>query len=339
MPRGFPFRHFDRLVFLTQVTHLFSKMHPNGAANSNHPQRVAGVSSGDRVLTEKSWLEKRRQHAERLHPWVSDRLNRMSRGQKHPVYDFLFDYYSHRPSYLRRWHPGLGTLLEGAVAEKFLACREYSRMSRGIGADPAKLHPGRREAVAWILQLLQQCRGRPPQFGCFGLHEWAMVYRCQEVRHEYPLRLSPERLAAVVESLPIRCSHYDAFRFFTPAARPLNQLQPEKGRQPAFEQGGCLHANMDLYKWAFKLSPWSPSDLVADTFLFAARIREIDMRASPYDFSELGFEPICIETPAGRTEYERWQREFAALGVPLRDRLIAVCQGILARTSSQVSGI
>ena len=32
----------------------------------------------------------------------------MSRGERHPVDDFLFEYYPNRPSLLRRWHPGLG---------------------------------------------------------------------------------------------------------------------------------------------------------------------------------------------------------------------------------------
>ena len=87
---------------------------------------------------------------------------------------------------------------------------------------------------------------------------------------------------------------------------------------------------MDLYKWAFKLAPFTPAELTADGFELAVAIREIDMRASPYDLRELGFEPIAIETPAGRAEYERYQRAFAARGEPLRARLIALCDQLLA---------
>ena len=42
---------------------------------------------------------------------------RASIGEKHPVYDFLFDYYSFRPGLLRRWQPGIETVLEGSQAE------------------------------------------------------------------------------------------------------------------------------------------------------------------------------------------------------------------------------
>ena len=38
----------------------------------------------------------------------------MSRGEKHPVHDFLFEYYSFRPAHLLRWTPGADVLLEGA---------------------------------------------------------------------------------------------------------------------------------------------------------------------------------------------------------------------------------
>lgn len=277
------------------------------------------------------WSSLRVQHVERVSEWVTAQTVRSSRGQKHPVYDFLFDYNNLRPSHLLHWHPGLNFCLEGEGAEEWLSFRHYGRLPGGIGADPKQFPRARRQAVDWILNLLRNCRERPPQFGCFGLHEWAMVYRSPDLRHQdYPLRLSPDRLAEVVEAQPIRCSHYDAFRFFTPAAQPLNQLQPTRKAQPDMEQRGCLHVNMDLLKWAHKLTPWTPSDLVADTFLLAARIREVDMRASPYDLRDLGFEPILIETPDGRAEYEQHQREFAALSIPLRDRLIACCEAILA---------
>ena len=74
-----------------------------------------------------------------------------------------------------------------------------------------------------------------------------MVYRSAEVRHEdWPLRLGADGTDAVVDSLPVRCTHFDAFRFFTDAARPLNSLQPQRADQVALEQPGCLHAGMDI---------------------------------------------------------------------------------------------
>jgi len=163
------------------------------------------------------------------------------------------------------------------------------------------------------------------------LHEWAMVYRqaADEVRHNaWPLRFPADAIARIVEAQPVRCSHFDAFRFFTPAARPLNRLQPARESAVEFEQRGCLHANMDLYKWAFKLAPFTPSKLIADCFALARDIREIDMRASPYDLRAIGYEPIAIETAAGRSEYERHQRDFAERGQPLRARLLACVERI-----------
>jgi hypothetical protein len=290
------------------------------------------------ILADGAWQAMRRRHEERVSPWTSAQVDRTSRGEKHPVYDFLFDYYRFRPSQLLRWHPGLGRILQGEEAEDYLQYREYRRLPGGAGGvavDPATWPAGRRESVLWIRSLLENSRDRPGFFGCFGLHEWAMVYRSEEVRHaKWPLRLSPAEIAKLVESGPVRCSHYDAFRFFTLPARPLNRLQPAKNLQPELEQKGCLHANMDLYKWAHKLSPFAPSELVADTFLLAIRIREMDMRASPYDLSGLGFAPIRIETPEGRSEYETMQRRFSAEAEPLRARLIEVCHRLASTWAS-----
>jgi hypothetical protein len=130
----------------------------------------------------------------------------------------------------------------------------------------------------------------------------------------------------VVESLSVHCTHHDAFRFFTAAARPLNAISPERADQVANEQPGCLHATMDLYKWAYKLAPATPSELLADCFALAVEVRELDMRASPYDLADLGYSPVRIETPSGRAEYARAQAAFAERAAPLRDRLIELCR-------------
>jgi hypothetical protein len=134
----------------------------------------------------------------------------------------------------------------------------------------------------------------------------------------------------VVESHQIRCSHFDAFRFFTEPARSLNILSPERDSQIAMEQPGCLHAAMDCYKWAYKLSPAIASDLTADCFDLAREVRELDMRASPYDFEDLGYEPVRIETPAGKATYVEGQRAFGARAHGLRLRLVSACDILVA---------
>ncbi|MDF3057945.1 MAG: hypothetical protein K0R17_2160 [Rariglobus sp.] len=292
------------------------------------------------VMAEPVWRALQRAHEARVRAWTDPHLERAGRGEKHPVYDFLFSYYSFRPSWLRQWHPGPGVILAGEGAREFLRWPEYRETPDGVAIDPSTLPDKRRVSIRWIHDLLAVMTARPPAFGCFGLHEWAMVYRQtpDEVRHNaYPLRFPPDELARIVESQPVRCSHFDAFRFFTAPARPLNKLQPSRETVPEQEQRGCLHANMDLYKWAFKLAPFTPADLIADCFELARDIREMDMRASPYDLSALGFEPIMIETPEGRADYERHQRVFTSRGEPLRGRLVILCERLLANPSDHGS--
>ncbi|MFD7311315.1 3-methyladenine DNA glycosylase [Promicromonospora sp. NPDC059942] len=191
----------------------------------------------------------------------------------------------------------------------------------------------RGDTVRYVRELLTATASRPGTFGCFGLHEWAMVYRNREAgrdqRHPLPLRLGHEGTDAVVEANPVRCSHFDAFRFFTPEATSRNQLRPTRAAQVGMEQPGCLHANMDLYKWCLKLGPAVPGDLLLDAFELARDIRWTDMAASPYDVSEYGVAAVRIETPDGKAEYVRRQRDFARRSGALRQRLLRVCDAVL----------
>jgi hypothetical protein len=159
-----------------------------------------------------------------------------------------------------------------------------------------------------------------------------MLYRPAdgEVRHEgLPLRLGQAGTDAVVETHRVQCTHIDAYRFFTRAGAPRNTLTPTRDTQQQLEQPGCLHATMDLYKWAYKLSPAVPGELLADCFALAADVRELDMRASPYDLTGLGWSPVRIETPEGKAGYVAAQRGFAARGAALRVRLLDVCRALL----------
>ncbi|MQY05819.1 3-methyladenine DNA glycosylase [Actinomadura macrotermitis] len=279
------------------------------------------------VLSPQQWRARAAAHRARIEAWTAPHLARREAGTAHPVEDFLFTYYSHRPARLAQWHPGAHVVLRGARDHG----RDYLDTPDGATVDVASLMERRRASVAWISRLLTATAARPAFHGCFGLHEWAMVYRAPEVRHaSWPMRLAPPAIAAVVEERGVRCSHFDAFRFFTDEARPLNALQPSRDTQHDLEQPGCLHANMDLYKWAYKLSPLVASELVADCFGLARDIRLMDMRASPYDLSALGHEPVRVETPEGRAEYAAAQRAFTERARPLRARLIEACERLLA---------
>ncbi|MEU6265957.1 3-methyladenine DNA glycosylase [Saccharopolyspora shandongensis] len=282
------------------------------------------------VLSEQDWRARQAAHRERVARWTQPHRRRQHEHQKHPVLDFLFTYYSFRPARLERWQPGVGAALAGG--EEFLARRGFSETPEGVALDPAALTEKRRASTEFVLGLLTATASRKARLGCFGLHEWAMVYRTRpaEIRHTgWPLRLGHDGTDEVVESMPISCTHHDAFRFFTPQARPLNALQPERADQVRLEQPGCLHANMDLFKWSYKLEPFVPAELVADSFELAVRVRELDMRASPYDLRELGYEPIAIETADGRADYVRRQRDFADEAAILRQRLIDTCREVL----------
>jgi len=280
------------------------------------------------VLEESVWRARAAAHEARVDALVGDHLARRRDGVRHPVHDFLFTYYSFRPAQLRRWSPGLGVVCLSSG-------QDLASGTRPAPPEPVSTEDvaARRDLVESTHALLTATAGRPANFGCFGLHEWAMVYRSDDVRHAaYPLRLGAAGTDAVVESHRIACSHFDAYRFFTPAARPLNALSPASHDRPSYEQPACLHAGMDLYKHAFRLSPLVPSELVADCFELAGDIRVLDMRASPYDLSGLGHAPVRIETPEGKQEYAAAQRGFAERGAPLRDRLVEECERLLAAT-------
>ena len=275
------------------------------------------------------WTTRAEAHAARIDRWTAPHRERRRRGEKHPVLDFLFTYYSETPRRLRRWHPGPGTALTGPAPHR--AWRWYETDADGVvRLDVAAFLADRGDTVRFVRRLLAATAGRPAFSGCFGLHEWAMLYRGAATRdegsrHPVPLRLGQAGTDAVVEAHPIRCSHFDAFRFFTPPAVGLNRLTPTRETQPELEQPGCLHAGMDLYKWAYKLSPATPGELVADCFELAVEIRELDMRASPYDLRTHGYEPVAIETPEGKAAYVAAQRGFAERGAVLRQRLLGLC--------------
>lgn len=276
------------------------------------------------------WREKARLHRARAETHTLPARKRKDSAIPHPVDDFLFEYYPYPFALLEKWHPGMGVALEwnSPTLTPPFSKSHYSVADGVIFANPSLLTEKERGRLRWILSLLVATRDRAPNFACHGLHEWAMVYRGKEVRHERttPLRLPQEEIDALVESRPICCSHFDAFRFFTPESSPMNRLQPTLDSRHLFEQPGCVHANMDLYKWAAKSMPWVGSDILIDYFEQSIELRDLDMRASPYDLSRWGREAIHIETADGRRIYENEQKRLALNAIPLRDRLISALE-------------
>lgn len=278
-------------------------------------------------MTKAEWQPLADAHAATIDEW--SRGHRERQGDRHPVEDFLWHYYSFRPTHLRRWHPGVGIALEDAVAHE--QWPHYTTRDGITFADASTLGE-RLRAMLWIRDLLERTLVREPRFGCFAMHEWAMVYGLEqhEVRHEQaPLRLSPTAIREVVDATPLRCTHYDAFRFYTPGAAPLNELQPTREDQIDLEQPGCLHANMDIYKWCYKLTPFISSHLTREAFGLAREVRQLDVEASPYDLTAWGTQPLDVETQEGRAAFIARQRAFTDRSNELRTRLITAIDQVL----------
>ncbi|MGD9619447.1 MAG: 3-methyladenine DNA glycosylase [Mycolicibacterium sp.] len=271
------------------------------------------------------WEPRAAAHRRRVDEFLEPHLSRRRKGLPHPVFDFLFTYYSVRPRQLRVWHPGYGATLTGVAAQSYLHRSGYTRRTSGItvGDDYLRARLG---TVTFIADLLRATASRPARFNCFGLHEWAMVYRAPKVRHDaVALRLSRAQTEAVIESMPLRCSHFDAYRFFTEPAAGRNAQYLTRESQIDHEQPGCVHAGMDLYKWATKLGPLVESGLVMDCLELTAQARVLDMQASPYDLRDFGFDAIAIETAQGRREYAMAQSALSDRARPLRARLLEHC--------------
>jgi hypothetical protein len=279
------------------------------------------------------WQRKAKIHEALITPITDFFLKQRGNGIKNPVHDFLFTYYNFSPAKLKQWIPAFDVELEMTedlrVKNPWFNDQWFFFNGNLLSLNKTRIQTSTFKAATFIEKLMENILQQEPRFSCFGLHEWAMVYKCtpDAIRHQgYKLRVTPENLAKFVESQRICCSHYDAYRFFTEEARPLNLLNPVLETRLEMEQAGCLHVNMDLYKWATRLWPWIGSDFIAKAFLLAKKGRELDMRASPYDLSDEGFLPICIETEKGRQEYVKLQKQYTAESIPLREELLGFCK-------------
>lgn len=283
------------------------------------------MTSRETWLTAAEWQTAAEKHRQTARHWTVPCRRRRASRQKHPVFDFLFTYYPFSLGRLEQWHPGFGTVIENVPdLPPPLRGKHYRVSDGGVSLDAATLTGKQADRIRRIHNLLALTQGRAGNFACHGMHEWAMVYSGADIRHREsaPLRLSQQETDRIVESLPVTCSHFDAYRFFSPGATGFNKLRPTLDTRELHEQPACLHANMDLYKWASKSMPWVGSELLWQTFLLALDARELDMRASPYDLEAYGYRPIKIETADGRAEYEHAQRGISRTARPLRKRLI-----------------
>lgn len=300
---------------------------------SSESLKQADVVSGS-VLKPENWQADALEYYQEVCQLVDAFSKARTRHQADPVMEFLFKYYQQGPAKLKRWSPGAGIRLEGAgmyddsperAPDYFFRHKAYRRAGDDLMLHPADFPAKKQRGTRWMLALLKATHERKPTLNCCGMHEWAMVYELEEgqQRHQqFPLRLSRAEIKELVDSNPVKCTHFDAFRFFTPPARPLNQHTLSRDSMQEMEQPGCLHTNMDLYKWAFKMQPWISSHLMLAAFKLACKARLLDMQAGPYDLRSLGYEPLLIETEAGRQEYKTRQAGIWKEAAPVRQALI-----------------
>lgn len=291
----------------------------------------------EEVLPTELWHKLREEHQVKVMPWITPRLKRRSQQESHPVDDFLFEYYPISTNKLLTWHPGFGISLQAIESEfESFPSGSYKFTNCKIRIQSEWLTKNQ-EAARNLLDFLTKTQGRSIRSGCFGLHEWAMVLGSDEVRHEkWPLRLSQKQIRTTIDEVGLRCTHFDAFRFFTPTAAPLNPLQLTSIDRNEVEQPGCLHANMDLYKHAQRFAPIFGSNIVRAAFALAKDIRTVDMQTAPYDLANLGVIPIPVETQAGREEFANHQLQFADRAQRLRTALIEALKS--AYVSAEIKG-
>src|SRR5690242_6621142 len=98
------------------------------------------------ALPRAEWTARAAAHEQRVDAWVRPHLERRRRGQKHPVHDFLFTYYSQRPAALRRWHPGYGVAL--LDAPEYADLTGYSPIVRDVRPPSAGVSAAERLGVS-----------------------------------------------------------------------------------------------------------------------------------------------------------------------------------------------
>lgn len=87
------------------------------------------------------WREAKARHIARVDVLTRDHLSRRSRGQRHPVWDFIFEYYPVKPGQLRRWSPGIGVDLPGATAKDISHLKFFTLDTDDTTDSPARKDP------------------------------------------------------------------------------------------------------------------------------------------------------------------------------------------------------
>ena len=363
------------LLRRASATRMFSTMPPIVEA-----AQTSSTTSSHQLLTHETWQDDALRHretlTEMLYPPGENMKLRQHLVHSHPIYNFLHRYYRYSVEELYRYSPGYDTPMQvtedlyeairrrerqgggeikqakklvsssiDLLSEKFLVALPENRVVYSKKAFQDTLASDGKYGWVNVVQsyeILRKSSKRTAFLGCYGMHEWAMLYsgskKSQEQssrkRHQEALglRVSQKVIDEVVESSGIRCTHFDAWRFFHPDAQPMNIYNPmSRSNQENHEQPGCIHANMDLFKYAFQLYPLVSSDLLRRCLALALKARNIDMRASPYDVSMYSGceDTLAVETVDGKKKYVQEQEALAKEALPLRLELLNIYKELL----------
>lgn len=322
------------------------------------PTRSGGIK-----LPVSSWEQEAMLHEKELdrmlYPPGECLKTRQHTVKTHPIYNFLHTYYRYSAKNLRYYSPGIDVVMEAKKETSSSGSNSNSKRRKDLHIsqlDPKYLHVLNDECCSYTLpptatieptspfgwitmsrnrDLLMNTDSRIPFFGCFGFHEWAMLYSGRNQgplsqplpshQKEVPIRVTQEVIDDVVETMGLRCTHYDAYRFFHPSVQPLNSIHPlTRTNQIDHEQPGCVHTAMDLFKYAYQIYPFISSSLLRSCIHIALTARKLDMRASPYDTTNVLYcgPPICVETLEGRNQYQEEQKALALEAAIVREELI-----------------
>ena len=275
------------------------------------------------VSTPPSGGAARRAHGARVTPWVGPHLERRRSGVAHPVEDFLFTYYSFSPGALRRWHPGFGaswpspgdpparrgTATSGRWSGRRRRITSCSSQAAGSLDEPTALTARGHRARARRTSAASACTSGRWSTGCHPTRCGTPRGRCGSAsRHRRGGRGAPDRAA--------RTSTRSASSPTRPG--PLNVLHPG-ARRPAgvraaglpARRHGPLQARLQAQSRGAALTWWPTASSWPATSGSSTCARR---RTTVTD---LGYEPVRIETAEGKPEYAAAQRRFAERGAPL----------------------
>jgi hypothetical protein len=212
------------------------------------------------VLDRHEWTERAESHRERVRVLLQDGMVDHKGAQpdgtefggldpKNPIFNFLLDYYNIRgrkgTRRLAKWSPGINVVLRDAEhgrdveePQGLLARKCVRTDAHGGGLVFSAVHLAAvdpdtfAKTFEWYRMILAATAEHQPVLNCFGLHEWAMIYRPPGApeppslayqKDVLPLRVSQEVINAAVERRGVKCTHIDAIRFFAQDAAPLNK--------------------------------------------------------------------------------------------------------------------